>query len=137
MGVTWKRTLTSLKTILDQFGQPTPGDPQARPLLVTEGSARDKLRAIESNEYLAHALNRLREVDLSLVVFGSRLGAQDDHLVEVLSEHPRRPVAISMLKRPKRELLAQQSDIYLRLKAKPVYFFDRSEEHTSELQSRV
>lgn len=56
MGETWKLRLTSLQTILDQFGQPIEGDPRARPLLVTEGSAREKLRAIESNTYLAHAL---------------------------------------------------------------------------------
>lgn len=122
-GTTWKR-VGSLKTILDQFGQPIDGDSQARPLLVTEGSAHDKLRTIEANDYLAHALDRLRALDLPLVVFGSSLGPQDHHLVRALGEHPQRPLAISMRKGPKRELLARQSEIFLRLKAERIYFYD-------------
>lgn len=122
-GTTWKR-VGSLQTILDQFGQPIDGDSQARPLLVTEGSAHDKLRAIEANDYLAHALDRLRDLDLPLVVFGSNLGAQDEHLVRAIGEHPSRPVAISMRDRPRAELLARQSEIFLRLKAESIYFYD-------------
>jgi hypothetical protein len=59
-GRTWKLRRTMVQTLLDQFGQPISGDPQARPLFVTEGSARDKLQAIEANDYLSHALGRLR-----------------------------------------------------------------------------
>jgi hypothetical protein len=107
----------SLTTILDQFGQPVDGDSQARPLLVTEGSAHDKLRAIEANDYLAHALDQLRAMDLPLVVFGSSLGPQDAHLVEAIGEHPTRPLAVSLRAGSKAELLARQSEIFLRLKA--------------------
>jgi hypothetical protein len=32
-GATWKIRRNELQTLLDQFGQPIPGDPQARPLL--------------------------------------------------------------------------------------------------------
>ncbi len=60
-GATWKLTQRDLDTILDQFGKPIKGDAKARPLLVTEGSAKDKLAAIEDNAYLSHALTRLRE----------------------------------------------------------------------------
>ena len=59
-GVTWKLRSQLAETVLDQFGEPIEGDPQARPLLVTEGSSRDKLRAIEGNDYLRHVLERLR-----------------------------------------------------------------------------
>ena len=122
-GTTWKR-VGSLQTILDQFGQPVDGDSQARPLLVTEGSARDKLRAIEANEYLTRALDQLRDMDLPLVIFGSNLGHQDDHLVEAIGEHPGRPLAISMREGPRAELLARQSEIFLRLGAERIYFYD-------------
>jgi len=44
--VTWKLRKTYLQTLLDQFGQSIDGNPEARPLLVTEGSAAEKLRAI-------------------------------------------------------------------------------------------
>lgn len=124
MGETWKLRLTSLQTILDQFGLPIEGDPRARPLLVTEGSAREKLRAIESNTYLAHALARLENEAFPTVVFGSRLGDEDDHLVDALSESPR-PIAISMLPGgTKRERALAQTDLWGRLDAQALYFFD-------------
>jgi hypothetical protein len=123
-GNTWKLTQRDLDTLLDQFGKPIKGDPRARPLLVTEGSANDKLGAIEENVYLSHALAQLNRRDLPVVVFGSGLSEQDAHLVEALNENPDRPVAISMLKAPKKELLARQVDIFGRLNAHPLLFFD-------------
>jgi hypothetical protein len=126
-GVTSKRTRDNMRTLLDQFGQPIAGDPQARPLLVTEGSARDKRRAVEGNSYLSSLLGALAspQVALPTVVFGSKLSVEDDHLVEALSEHPR-PVAISMLKKPKKQLMAAQVDIWGRLNASDIYFYDAS-----------
>jgi hypothetical protein len=123
-GATWKLRQTDLDTILDQFGKPITGDPGARPLLVTEGSAADKLAAIEDNVYLSHALERLRGRALPLVVFGSSLSEHDSHLAEALSENPDRPVAISMLPASKKELLAKQVDISGRLEANSLLFFD-------------
>jgi hypothetical protein len=123
-GETWKLRQTLLDTILDQFGQTISGDPQARPLLVTEGSAREKLRAIESNGYLMHALERLRTVALPTVVFGSSLGEQDAHLVDALSAAPR-PIAVSMLPTgTKRQRAVRQTDLWARLEVDDLYFFD-------------
>jgi hypothetical protein len=125
-GVTWKLRRTAMQTLLDQFGRPVPGDPQARPLLVTEGSARDKLRAIEGNDYLSHSLRRLRdpELELPLVVFGSRLGTEDQHLVDALNENSDRPVAVSIYPGPRSDVRRQQAEIYGRLEAEPLLFFD-------------
>ena len=123
-GATWKLRQTDLDTILDQFGKPIKGDAKARPLLVTEGSAKDKLTAIEDNVYLSHALERLTGRELPLVVFGSSLSEHDSHLAGALSENPERPVAVSMLPAPKKELLAKQVDISGRLEADPLFFFD-------------
>jgi Domain of unknown function (DUF4917) len=123
-GATWKLRQRDLDTILDQFGEPIEGDAKARPLLVTEGSARDKLAVIEDNVYLSHALGRLRERDLPVVVFGSELSQHDKHLVEALSRNPDRAVAVSMLPGPKKALRARQADIYGRLDAEPLLFFD-------------
>jgi hypothetical protein len=123
-GATRKLQQTAIRTLLEQFGQPIPGDPAARPLLVTEGSSRDKLRAIEGNAYLAHCLDRLRERDEATVVFGSSLSGQDQHLVEALNEHPRRAVAVSMMPAARRVLGPQQMDIYGRLDVETLLFFD-------------
>lgn len=124
-GDTWKLRRNAIQTLLDQFGQPISGDPQARPLLVTEGSSRDKVRAIEGNDYLSHALDRLRQRELPVVVFGSSLSREDGHLVEALNEH-KRPVAVSLYPAAKREVATQQSDIFGRLEAEPLLFFDSS-----------
>jgi Domain of unknown function (DUF4917) len=123
-GATWKQRRGVLQTLLDQFGQPIAGDPQARPLLITEGSARDKLQSIERNDYLSHGLSRLRQTDLPTVVFGSSLSPQDQHLVDALNENPQRPVAVALLPASKRELASRQADIYGRLEAETLLFFD-------------
>ncbi len=123
-GVTWKLRRSAIQTLLDQFGEPIAGDPQARPLLVTEGTARDKLRAIEGNSYLLHALQTLRSVELPIVVFGSSLSAQDDHLLDALNEHPRRPIAVSLPAGSRRDVAARQADIYARLETDELRFFD-------------
>lgn len=123
-GATWKLRRGEIQSVLDQFGEPIDGDPQARPLLVTEGTARDKLRAIDGNIYLAHSLQKLRSIELPLVVFGSSLGAHDDHLVDAVNEHPQRAVAVSQLPGARRFLAAQQADIYARLETDELWFFD-------------
>jgi hypothetical protein len=123
-GTTWKRRRTALQGLLAQFGEPIDGDPRARPLLVTEGSAKEKLRAIEGNAYLSHALERLSELPIPLVVLGSSLSAQDAHLIDALNEHPRRPVAISMLPGPKRDVAARKAELLGRLQSEHVLFFD-------------
>jgi hypothetical protein len=97
-------------------------DASARPLVVTEGSADDKLEAIEDNVYLSHALDRLYERDLPIVVFGSSLGEQDAHLAEALSQHPDRPIAVSMLPASKKELRLRQNDLYGRLESELLFF---------------
>ncbi len=138
-GTTWKlrRRESDLQSILDQFGEPIAGDPQARPLLVTEGSAQDKLRAIEANAYLSRALAHLRENDLPIVVFGSRLGSSDGHLIDALNEHPDRPIAVSMLPASKRELLRAQVDVFERLETEALLFFDASTHPLGDARLRV
>jgi hypothetical protein len=121
------------RTLLEQFGEPIPGDPEAHPLLVTEGTSADKLATIDDNAYLSHALDRLREWALPIAVFGSSLRAQDDHLVAALNENGSRPVAVSM--RPnasRRELRRKQDDIYYRLNAEPLVFFDATTHPSAE-----
>lgn len=122
-GVTRKLTHEG-RTLLDQFGEPVKGDPEARPLLITEGSARDKLQAIEGNDYLAHVYETFKTRSEPLLVFGHALGEQDRHLIDAINAHPERPVAVSMVKKGKLDLRRQQAEIWGRLEADEVYFFD-------------
>jgi hypothetical protein len=125
-GVTRKLVHQNLRTLLDQFGRPLEGDRQARPLLITEGSSQHKLQAIEGNDYLAHALDRLGKCDLPIVVFGSDLSEQDQHLVEAINRNPSRPVAISIRKdgMSGREIRAVKAGLRAGLDAEPLVFFD-------------
>jgi hypothetical protein len=129
-GVTRKLVHTSLSTLLEQFGRPVDGDTQARPLLITEGSSQHKLQGIEGNDYLAHALDQLGRCDLPIVVFGSNLNEQDQHLVEALTPNPTRPVAVSIRRTGKseKEILAIKANVRAGLDANPLFFFD-SETH--------
>ena len=114
------------QTLLEQFGKPLADDPEARPLLVTEGSAREKLRAIEGNEYLVHAYDTFKERSGPLLVFGHALDVQDRHLIDAINTNPDRPVAISMVRDGADELRERQSAIWgkLKTKAEDVFFFD-------------
>jgi hypothetical protein len=125
-GITRKLANTGLQSLLDQFGHPLDGDSQARPLLITEGSSQHKLQAIEGNDYLAHALDQLGECDLPLVVFGSDLGEQDQHLVEALNRNPDRPVAVSIRRQGKsaNDIRATKAVFRSALAADPLVFFD-------------
>jgi hypothetical protein len=119
-----RKLTSSAKTLLDQFGKPELGDRDARPLLITEGSARDKLRAIEGNDYLSHVYGTLKACDSPLVVFGHSLGEQDRHLLDAINANPGRPIAVSMRAASQKELREQQADIWGKLDAEEVYFFD-------------
>lgn len=125
-GVTRKLTQTSLRTLLDQFGRPLDGDKRARPLLITEGSSQNKLQAIEGNDYLAHGHDRLGGCGLPLVVFGSDLGEQDQHLVDALNRNPDRALAVSIRRagKTKKEIRSAQGVLRAALDAEPLVFFE-------------
>jgi hypothetical protein len=59
-----------------------------------------------------------------MVVFGSSLSEQDQHLADALNEHPERPVAVSLRPGHRDDLRARRVDIYGRLKTKKLTFFD-------------
>ena len=126
-GVTRKLVSGNLETLLDQFGKPLDGDKQVRPLLITEGSAQHKLQGIEGNDYLSHTLDQLGRCDLPLVVFGSELSEQDQHLVDALNRNPSRPIAISICKkgRSEEDIRGAKKKIRAGLDA-PLFFFDSS-----------
>jgi hypothetical protein len=119
-----KKLTRDARTLLEQFGEPSLGDREARPLLITEGSARDKLSAIEANDYLAHVHETFKSRSSPMVVFGHALGEQDRHLINAINAHPGRPVAISMTKKSKKQLREQQGELWGKLDTDSVFFFD-------------
>jgi hypothetical protein len=124
-GVTRKLVKSEGGRLLDQFGKATDGGSEERPLLISEGSSRDKLLAIEGNDYLAHAYDRLKKASEPLLVFGHSLGEQDEHLIAAINAHPNRPVAISMRDNGRETLREEQARIRGKLHDR-VAFFDAS-----------
>lgn len=122
-GVTRKLTQDEGR-LLDQFGRPKEEDPESRPLLITEASARDKLQAIESNDYLSHVYDQFKDQDGPLVIFGHSLSDQDRHLVDAINNHPDRPVAVSMVRGEPRRLRELQAEVWGKLHSKEIVFFD-------------
>jgi Domain of unknown function (DUF4917) len=122
-GRTCKRK-SSMFGLLEKFDMPHAGDQLARPLLVTEGQSAQKAREIAKNVYLSFALRKLREYGDPLVVFGHRLGEQDQHLIDAINEHPSRPLAIGLVDRGRRTNRRRQHEIRSRLEDCEVYFYD-------------
>lgn len=59
------------------------------PLFVSEGTHEDKLEAIRQSDYLKFALNRLKEAENSLVIFGTSLANPDQHIVDAINRNDR------------------------------------------------
>lgn len=69
--------------LLDDFA--TSFESDEVPLLISEGTAKDKLDAILRSDYLSFAYGRLAQHNGGLVIFGQSLGDEDDHIVDVLN----------------------------------------------------
>ncbi len=122
-GTTCKQT-ASFTTLLDKFGLPFYGDHTARPLIVTEARAADKLRSINGNGYLSYCWRLLGETHCPVVVFGHSLNEQDRHLVEALNQHSDRPIAVSIRAGTRRKNAREQHRVAALLDSRPLYFFD-------------
>jgi hypothetical protein len=123
-GRTRKLQSELLRNILDQFGDPVNGDREARALIVSEGQSADKLRAIRRNDYLSQALRQLERCNQPLIVFGSSLSPQDQHLVDAINVNAKGPLLISMLSDDTRNLRKRQRELHARLETEDLDFFD-------------
>ncbi len=58
-----------------------------RPLIISEGTAAQKLSNIKSNPYLANGYDRLSKLSGSLFIFGSSASDSDSHIYDAICEH--------------------------------------------------
>jgi hypothetical protein len=99
--------------------------PDRQPLLVSEGTATDKLRAIRSSDYLSFTLSQLSRDRGNMVIFGWSFGLQDQHITDAINNSFRRRIAISM--RPSyttKRMRREQADLVARLDRHDVVFFN-------------
>ncbi|TCO33381.1 uncharacterized protein DUF4917 [Kribbella steppae] len=67
-----------------------------RPLFVSEGTSRAKVRTIQRSPYLSFCLESLADDEQDAVIFGHSLSAQDQHIVDAINAGPKRKVAVSI-----------------------------------------
>lgn len=110
------------RDLLGQYTAPAAG---LIPLVITEGTARQKLAAIERSEYLAYAYGRLRRPQPALVVFGHSLGDGDAHLVDAVRGWGPAAVAVSVWPGagPK-AVMARKLELAERLPDATLFYFD-------------
>jgi hypothetical protein len=97
---------------------------RAGTLLVSEATSQEKLRSIRQSDYLSFAYRELADDSGSLVVFGHSLGEQDRHLVDVIDDHHRRLVAVSVMPGRRRKVIRAKLDYTDALPNQTIHFFD-------------
>lgn len=97
-GDSLKRVAGTEGNLLDLFLDPWDAEahPEYIPLFVTEGSARDKLRAIGQSDYLSFAYRHLSNFSRPMVVFGHSLGPADAHLTQAIRSWDGARIAIAI-----------------------------------------
>jgi hypothetical protein len=98
--------------------------PERQPLLVSEGTTVDKLRAIRSSDYLSFTLAQLARDRGNMVIFGWSFGAQDQHITDAINKSFHRRIAISMRPSTAKRMRGIQADLVARLDRHDVVFFD-------------
>ena len=66
------------------------------PLFITEGSSRDKMKAIRESDYLGFAYDKLMLSKEPLVIFGHSLDETDDHLIKAIQKNMPNKIAVSI-----------------------------------------
>jgi hypothetical protein len=97
------------------------------PLLVSEGTGEDKYSAITRSSYLEFGLRSLQSHSGGLVVFGSALRAEDQHLVRAIQSQPVTDLAFSLRTVADSAAIRQRkAELRASFPSANLYFFDAS-----------
>ncbi|MDX6287678.1 MAG: hypothetical protein QOG53_3163 [Frankiales bacterium] len=93
--LTWNRTGISL---VDQIRGAL--EENVYPLVVTEGTSRDKYSKILHSAYLNHAMRSFSKIGGSLFIYGHSLAQNDEHILRRIEEGHIRAVFVSLYRDP-------------------------------------
>lgn len=111
----------NLLLVLQQYSV----DKSKRPLFISEGTSKAKVRTIQRSPYLSHCLDALSEDDQNTVIVGHSLSSQDQHIVDALNEGPKRRVAVAIYPSGNSaHVIAEKVRIAEGLQRHTVHFFD-------------
>jgi hypothetical protein len=112
----------SVGSLLDQFGSSYAGE--ATPLLVSEGTAEDKYRAITRSSYLEFGLRSLTQHADGLIIFGSSLRLEDAHFIRAINDQPGRAVAVSIRPMDEADIVQRKAELRTAFPTSDLYFFE-------------
>lgn len=115
--------------LLERFGT----DPEKVPLFVSEGTAKDKRRAIASSSYLNFVFQELLRERGSIVVFGQSLSDQDEHIAAALDRLGARLALAVRANRSSVVLRRRIAEYERRLVRSEVTFFDAATHPLSQV----
>lgn len=110
-------------TLREQFGSSI--EDGCTPLVVTEGTADDKLASIRRSDYLSFAYEQLAQHQGPLVIFGHRLSGADEHIARAIRESEGAwPIAVSLRKADDLTIIERKVEQHKRLGREHLIFFD-------------
>lgn len=107
------------------------------PLVVTEGTARDKLTSIHRSDYLSFAYQQLAQHTGPFVVFGSALQDNDQHLVNAMRSWRGERIAISVYPTGPHEIVALKANLHKKLPNAELLFFDSTTHPLGSAEVRI
>ena len=123
-GVNGKWTSADGGNLLD-LASKYPADSGRRPLFVSEGTSRAKVRSIQRSAYLAFCRDSLMEDESNTLVFGHSLSDPDRHVIDALDEGRARTIAVSLYPSDNpSEVIEDKARIVRALERHKVLFFD-------------
>jgi hypothetical protein len=123
-GKTYKVRSDGGGSLLDKFGTSMSDD--TTPLLISEGTAEDKVRSIYKSDYLSFAHSKLIRHKGSLCVFGHGLSIEDRHIVEAINHSDAGLIAVSILPNRGIEIKQDKARLIEKFPRNNLRFFDAS-----------
>jgi hypothetical protein len=124
------------RNLLEKFKTSYTGS--VTPLLVSEGTAEDKSRAIGRSSYLEFGLRSLESHEGGLVVFGSALRSEDQHLVRAINKQPVIDLAFSLRPSTKdSDIRQRKAELRAQFPSANLYFFDSTSHPLGAPEIRV
>mgnify|MGYP006289482593 CR=1 FL=1 len=82
------------------------------PVIITEGTHGNKLKAIKSNYYLNHCYTKLIDSKNPILIYGTSLSEQDKHIIEALNKQDKKIIfSIHKGNKSKEEITKKQSEV--------------------------
>lgn len=95
-----------------------------KPLFVSEGRSRDKMRSIRRSDYLSFGYQSLADYEGPLAIFGHSLSDADEHIARAIRSRVNRRVAVGLMPGSALKIIGNKTRIDQMLDGQRVAYFD-------------